>query len=537
MNVVDAVDQVYLASDTKLEPLVFRWYAWSHLVSPVQLALNLAFRHLPMLKSFIANPSVHEAASKNPKMIGGSFMELKQCDVAAVRMLLQDILQRGASLLDFANDLIKLDRELHKNEVGFSLDHLYDALPASLAGLVEATYDLNNHPSLRILEELIYHNDDLDRTAPQEIAFCKTRDDARNFFINTPRLDGRDRLIVLLPFDSEHYNLIAASRISPISFRELADALGVADEVTRNHLRSYFTNTPPPRNEPEYHGDGVRVRYFGHACVLIQSADVAVLVDPFLTWDQDRDKGRLTFHDLPDRVDYVFLTHNHQDHFSIEALLQLRNRIGTILVPRNNTHSLADPSMKLALQRIGHVDVQVMDPMEYVALPNGKLVSLPFYGEHADLSISSKHGLCVELKGRKLLFLADSDCKDRILYRRIVKQIGQVDHLFIGMECSGAPLTWLYGPYLSNPITRKDDESRRLSGSDCEHAWSIVEEFGCTAAYVYAMGQEPWLRFVAGIEYTPQSKQIVESERFVERCQIAGLSAERLNGCRTFTLD
>lgn len=537
MNAIYASDQVYLASDTKLEPLVFRWYAWGHLVSPVQLALNLAFRHLPMLKSFIANPNVHETASKNPKMIGGSFIDLKQRDVAAVRMLLQDIIQRGASLLDFANDLIKLDRQLHKSEVGFSLDHLYDTLPASLAGLVEATYDLNNHPSLRILEELVYHQDELARAAPQEIAFCNTRDDARNFFINTPRLDGEDRLVVPLPFDSEHYDLIAASRTSPVSFHALADALGIADENSRVRLRSYFTDTPPYRNEPEYHGDGVRVRYFGHACVLIQSADVTVLVDPFLTWDQDVAEGRLTFHDLPDRLDYVFLTHNHQDHFSIEALLQLRNRIGTILVPRNNTHSLADPSMKLALQRIGHLDVHVMDPMECVALPDGKLVSLPFYGEHADLSINSKHGLCIELKSRKLLLLADSDCKDRVLYRRIVKQIGKIDHLFIGMECSGAPLTWLYGPYLSNPVIRKDDESRRLSGSDCEHAWSIVEEFGCTTAYVYAMGQEPWLRFVAGLEYTSQSKQIVESEKFVERCKIAGIGAERLNGCRTFTLD
>lgn len=535
MNTISDRDPVYLGSDTKLEPLVFRWYAWGHLVSPVQQALNLAYRHLPMLKSFIANPGVHEAAAKNPKMLGGSFLELKQRDVGAVRALLQDSMQRGGALLGFADDLVKLDRQLHKNETGFSLDHLYGTLPASLAGLVEATYDLNNHPSLRVLEELVYQ-DDLARTAPQEIGFCRTRDDARNFFLNTPRLDDDSRLVVPLPFDSEHYDLVAASRISPVPFDVLADAFGVLDGAARAKLRSFFTDAPPPRNAPEYRGDGVRVRYFGHACVLIQSAEVSVLVDPFLTWDNDGAEGHLTFHDLPDRIDYVFLTHNHQDHFSIEVLLQLRNRIGTILVPRNNTHSLADPSMKLALRRIGFDNVLAMDPMDRIALPDGWLASLPFYGEHADLSISSKHGLCLELKGRKLLFLADSDCKDRVLYRRIAKQIGKVDTLFIGMECDGAPLTWLYGPYLSNPINRKDDDSRRLSGSDSEHAWSIVEEFGCTNAYVYAMGQEPWLRFVAGLQYTPEAKQILESDKFVERCRGAGLSAERLCGCRTIML-
>lgn len=534
MNAAIDDDPVYLASDTKLEPLVFRWYAWGHLVSPVQLALSLAFRYLPMLKSFIANPAVHEAAAKNPKMLGGAFVELKLRDVAAMRVLQQDILQRGAGLLGFAEDLIKLDRQLHTSETGFSLDHLYSALPASLAGLVEANYDLNHRPSLRVLEELLYQ-DELVRAPPQEIAFSRVRDDARNFFINTPRLDDEERLVVPLPFDSAHYDLLAASRTMPVSFDAVASALGIREEALRTRLRGYFSDTPPRRNDPQYAGEDVRVRYFGHACVLVQSADVTILVDPFLTWDSG-DDGRLTFHDLPDRIDYVFLTHNHQDHFSVEVLLQLRNRIGTILVPRNNANSLADPSMKLALHSMGHGNVQVLDPMDRVAIHGGFLTSLPFYGEHADLSINSKHGLHVEIKGRTLMFLADSDGKDRMLYRRIAKRLGRVDLLFIGMECDGAPLTWLYGPYLSQPISRKDDDSRRLSGSDSEHAWSIVEELGCTTAYVYAMGQEPWLRFVAGLQYAPTSKQIVESDKFIARCREAGLHAERLYGSRTMML-
>lgn len=526
---------VYLAEDTKLEPLVFRWYAWGHLVSPIQLALSLAFRHLPMLKSFIANPGIHEAASKNPKMLGGAFLELKRDDLAAVRNLQQDIQQHGAGLLDLAENVVKLDRQLQQSASGFSLDYLYDSLPPALAGLVEATYDLNNRPSLRVFEELLYGNT-LAHAGRQEIAFSRVRDEQRNFFINTPRLDDAQRLVLPLPFDSTHYNLLSASRTQPVAFGELANALGVDDETQRAHLRTYFSEKPPSRHAVEYAGDGVRVRYFGHACVLLQSVEVSVLIDPFLTWDRHDSESRLTFHDLPDRIDYVFLTHNHQDHFSIETLLQLRNRVGAILVPRNNPHSLADPSMKLALHAIGHTNVVVMDPMDRIAIPGGLLTSLPFYGEHADLSIASKHGLHVTLKGRSLLFLADSDCKDPVLYRRIASRLGKVDQLFIGMECDGAPLTWLYGPYLSQSVNRKDDESRRLSGSDSEHAWSIVEEMGCTTAYVYAMGQEPWLRFVAGLQYTPQSKQIIESDKFVARCQAAGLHAERLFGCRTMEL-
>lgn len=371
MNKPD-LDPVYLASDTKLEPLVFNWYAWSHLVSPVPLALNLANRHLPMLKSFIANPAVHEAASKNPQMLGGSFLELGRTDVGAVRELQQRIVAEGAPLLGFADELLKLDRRVQQSETGHSLDHLYDALPAPLAGLVEATYDLNHRPALRVLEELMVGDEPL-AAATQQVGFTRIRDEKRAFFINTPRLPGDDRLILPLAFDDEAWDLITRSRIEPVSFPALAAALGVEDEDDLRYLRGYFTDQPPIRNAPEYTGDDVRVRYFGHACVLLQTSEVSVLIDPFLTWDHHDTDGRLTFHDLPDRIDYVFLTHNHQDHFSIEVLLQLRHRIGKILVPRNNVNNFADPSMKLALEAIGHRDVVTMDPMDRIELPGGHL--------------------------------------------------------------------------------------------------------------------------------------------------------------------
>jgi hypothetical protein len=45
-------------------------------------------------------------------------------------------------------------------------------------------------------------------------------------------------------------------------------------------------------------------------------------------------------------------------------------------------------------------------------------------------------------------------------------------------------------------------------------------------------GQEPWLKYLCGLQYTAESKQIVESNKFVERCRDAGIPAERLYGCR-----
>jgi len=528
------VEAVYLRESTKIEPLCCRWYAWAHVVAPLQQALNVAFRQLPLLKSFIASPSVHEAASKDPRMMGGGFMNLKASDVGAVRALMREMKERCARLIKFAEDLVNFDRQVQASATGQCLDHLYESLPQSLAGLIEITYDLNSHPTLRLLEEFLY-DDELSTQATHELCFFQSKDEDRSFFLNTPRLDSPDRFMMRIPFSDPRLDLLARARIEPVCFAELVRELAVSSERTER-FRQYFTGVPPIRRAPDYRGDDVRIRYFGHACVLIQTDQVSILIDPLFAWENDAERRRLIFNDLPDFIDYVFLTHNHHDHFSPEVFLQLRNRIGQILVPRNNPNTVADASMRLVLNHIGFSNVRVMDPLDTVAFSGGFLASLPFYGEHAGLSITSKHGMYLDIKGRKLAFLADSNCLDRIVYRRVADRFGKADVLFIGMECQGAPLSWIYGPYLTNQISRKDDESRRSNGSDAEHAWALREELGSKRVFVYAMGQEPWFRYHLDLIYTPESKQIVESEKFLHRCAQARIPAVRLNGCTEFEL-
>jgi hypothetical protein len=98
------------------------------------------------------------------------------------------------------------------------------------------------------------------------------------------------------------------------------------------------------------------------------------------------------------------------------------------------------------------------------------------------------------------------------------------------MECDGAPLSWLYGPLLTQRLERSKDHSRRLAGSNYERAIAIVEQFRCKEVYVYAMGQEPWLNYVMGIKYTEKSNPIIQSNRLIETCQARGVIAERLFG-------
>jgi hypothetical protein len=65
---------------------------------------------------------------------------------------------------------------------------------------------------------------------------------------------------------------------------------------------------------------------------------------------------------------------------------------------------------------------------------------------------------------------------------------------------------------------------------------AMVERLKCKEVYVYAMGQEPWLKHVMGIRYTEKSNPIIESNRLVETCRARGIKAERLFGEREILL-
>jgi L-ascorbate metabolism protein UlaG (beta-lactamase superfamily) len=168
--------------------------------------------------------------------------------------------------------------------------------------------------------------------------------------------------------------------------------------------------------------------------------------------------------------------------------------------------------------------------MQAVETPNGSITGLPFLGEHSDLNIGAKMAYLVKAGPHSLLFAADSCNIEPKLYEHLHNEVGDVDAAFLGMECDGAPLSWLYGPLLTQRIERSMDESRRLSGSNFEQARAIVDEFKCKDVYVYAMGQEPWLNYIMSIKYTEQSRPIMESNRLLEYCRQRGIQAERLFG-------
>jgi L-ascorbate metabolism protein UlaG (beta-lactamase superfamily) len=265
---------------------------------------------------------------------------------------------------------------------------------------------------------------------------------------------------------------------------------------------------------------------------------VNILVDPLVSYyGYESSVVHYSDIDLPDVIDYVLITHNHQDHIVFETLLPLRHKIRNLIVPATNSGALQDPSLKLTFESMGFKNVIEIDEMQEIRFDDCTITGLPFTGEHSDLNIRAKTCFHIAFKQFKFLFVADSRVMEPKLYQHVQRAIGDVDVLFLGMECEGAPLSWLYGPLLTEDISRDNDQSRRLAGCDFEKGMHLVNIFHPKEAYVYAMGQEPWLEFISSIKYTEESKPIVQSNMLVEACKERGIVAERLFGEKELLYD
>lgn len=527
---------MYLRHNVKFAPYLWNWYAWSHLIPPHTAGLNIISRHLEIMRSFVEFPEYHYDAINARNLIGGPFINHPVERKVDIQKLIAETLERCSELIKLGGDILNFDRYLQSEGKGYALNELYGKLPETLKGKVELCYDMNNNPQINFFEPLIYrhfYNPDACCLVLEEVI-----DDHRPFCLSTPHLSNPGTLELALPFDSTLIDELSRMKYVDTDSESIISklSLSASQEIL---FRQLLTDKRPPIKSSDFNDDGIRVRYFGHACILIQSRGMNVLIDPVLGYNYDgKQTDRFAYIDLPERLDYVVITHNHQDHFLFEVLLQIRYKVKQVIVPRSNLGCLADPSMKLILGHLGFHNVLELDPLEEVMLgAQVTLTALPFLGEHGDLNIKSKLGYHLNFGYFSMLLLADSNNLDPVLYRNLFEIIGEVDLLFIGMECVGAPLSWLYGALLSKPIAREDDRSRRLSGSDCQKAKLVLLEFKCKMVYIYAMGMESWLGYIMAVDYKPDSKPMIESDQLIKFCQSRSIKCARLFGKQEWKFD
>ena len=518
---------LYLRQNIQVEPLVDHWYAWPYLIPPATYARNMCGRHFKIMDSYIAAPQVHAEAVKNPRMLGGPFIDYGGQRVDEIRGLRDKTRQERRNLVELSEAIDQLDAMLRTRAKGLWMHPLYNEIPDRLRGYVELVYDLNNNPSFRLLEPLLYKSEYCHPGA-QSLMLSPIKEDDRPFVLSTPRLESPGSLHLKIPFANPAIDELFRLKFSPRPMSKIRDIIDVPAGA-EDLFESFFTPERPRQYQP-YSGKGIRWRYFGHACILVETAGCSMLFDPVLSYTYESKISRYTYLDLPEVIDYVLITHNHQDHVLFETLLQLRHRIRHIVVPRGGGGPLQDPSLKLLLQNCGFKSVIEIQELETLQSDELKITGVPFMGEHCDLDIRTKMAYLVKTARNSLLFAADSCNIEPVVYQHIQREVGNLNALFLGMECDGAPLSWLYGPLLSRPLERDQDQSRRLYGSNFDQAVDMVKRFDCREVYIYAMGQEPWLNYVMSLKYTEESRPIVESNKLLDYCKKHGIIAERLFG-------
>ena len=148
--------EMYLRPDIQAEPLIDHWYAWAHLIPPSTASRNLTHRHTPIMESYLVAPAVHAAAVKNPKMLGGPFIDYNGERVDEIRDLLCRTKAQRTDLIALSKAFEDLDKLLLSRAKGESLQPLYPLVPEMLRGDVELVYDLYNQASFRLIEPLLY---------------------------------------------------------------------------------------------------------------------------------------------------------------------------------------------------------------------------------------------------------------------------------------------------------------------------------------------------------------------------------------------
>lgn len=519
----------YLREDVYFEPLFNHWYAWPYLIPPVTAARHVVNTHRRIMQSFVNNHQLHILAAKEKHLSGGEYLNLAQEQVPQIEALIEELGRKCADLIVLSDAVAQLDELLRAHTTGESLMPLYARVPAPLRGCVELHFDMEHRPSYRLIEPLLYRSEYY-KPELQSLSFgLLSRVAERPFVLSTPRLPDAHHLQVGLDFASASTDALLKAREIPLTAdgkREIFHGVDVVGGLSPDEI---FTDSPPAvRHRPVQ--TGIRLTYTGHAGFLIETQDVAIVIDPVIASRKEEYRDAVvSFSELPPKIDYACLTHNHQDHVNLESLVQLRYKIGQVVVPKNNGGTLADPSIRLLLTHIGFKAVEV-DDLQEIEIPGGRIVAIPFLGEHGDLNIRSKSAWYIELLGRKFFFGADSSNLDPALYVRLGKLLGGMDVLAIGMECVGAPYTWLYGALHTRTVSKAIKNSRRLNGSNFEQAFPMVGAFKARRVFIYALGMEPWYKYFIGLQYDADSRQVIESNKVLEACRRADVEAETLYG-------
>lgn len=523
-----------IADHTLVEPLVLGWPAWWMNVAPLPASLHALNTQVRGMRAYLQSPEVHERFARDPAAAGSNFMNVPAARKGEVEALLARTTAEFADNLQMAEAFEELQGVLLAEAKGQSLEPMYARLPKPLRGIVELAYDYHGRPSAVILEGMTYRTPYY-KPELQSLLFSRPEtDEARTYYVSTPRLAGEGDAAWRVDLRDPRIDRFFSLDLAPRPLDEIREIVGPAAEQA-DFASSFLTPEPRAPYAP-WAGEGIRIRYIGHATALVEHGGISILTDPFIPVRPTAGgPPRISFQDLPDQIDYALITHAHADHFAIETLIRLRHRIRTLVVPRHHGMLAGDVSLKMMAQVLGFPNVVDLDIFESIALPGGEIVAAPFLGEHGDIP-HAKSAYAIRFGEEIVLFAADSAAIDDEVYHILRRHLGRVGTVFMNTESEGSPLTFGLEALFPKKRDRKLEKSRRCRGSNAREGLRLLEVVGAARVYNYAMGLEPWLCQIIGAPSPPDSPRMVEAEGFLREARARGLTAERLCGPRDIVI-
>lgn len=116
--------KLFLKPNVAIEPLFQGFYAWAHLINPLTAAMNIAFRHLRIMKKFLENPEMHKNI-QNQKFQTGPIARLEAEQLEEVENLLKKTDTEGSELIKLANAIKKANSLVLNEGIGGSLEGIY----------------------------------------------------------------------------------------------------------------------------------------------------------------------------------------------------------------------------------------------------------------------------------------------------------------------------------------------------------------------------------------------------------------------------
>jgi UDP-MurNAc hydroxylase len=202
------------------------------------------------------------------------------------------------------------------------------------------------------------------------------------------------------------------------------------------------------------------IQFFGHNCFVVGNEKAQIIIDPWLTdkgaffgswyqWPLNHASKPLLLEQTARKQSYVYISHEHQDHFDVETLTELRAHCSNAFIPE-----YYDKFLRNRLEAIGFEVVELCDNAEF-RIAEGFTVRLLI----VDTGVN--HDSAALIKVGDELFINQNDCKIFDRLQTIKEKV-----TYYAVQFSGAtwhPVCYTYSPEVKREISRKKVNSKLIA--------------------------------------------------------------------------